>query len=176
MELGNSEHSGWEETPPAGVSFLTGDNTIQFIIQTEKLLSKTWRAAEARARAREKQSCLNSHVSSLVLAMTTSTLLCFLISSDVLPSRPWSCRGHFPLLIKPALRKPSASDSSAEAQTSPVHLACWMRLPRKQQRQQNRHSSFPSVLSQILDFLLRMRLHKSVRFNPVRAEAHTDSA
>lgn len=48
MELGNSEHIGREEATPAGVQFLIGDNTIQFIIHTEKTSEQEMQSSRSR--------------------------------------------------------------------------------------------------------------------------------
>lgn len=121
---------------------------------------------------------LNSHVSSLMLVMAILTYLssCFLISNDQLPTRQRSWKGGLPLLLKSNLRKTSAGRLLySSLRHHPIHLACWTRLPCKQWRQQNGRSSFPSVHSQILELLLRMSLHKTVRLCTARAEAQTQT-
>lgn len=134
--------------------------------------------SEARACPREKNSPALS-VSSLTLVMAVSTYLCshFLISSDQLPTRQWSCKGDLLLLIKSDLRK--TSDGRLLYSTlrhHPVHLACGTRLPCKQRRQQNGRSSFASVHSQSLELLLRMNLHNTARLCTARVEAETQTS
>ena len=125
---------------------------------------------------KKKSPALNSHISSLVLVIAVLTHLCshFLISNDQFPTRQWSCKGDLPVLIKSDLRKTSAGRLFYRSlRHHPVHLACWTRLPCKQQRKQNRRC--PSVHSQILEFLLRTSLHKTARLCTARVEARTQT-